>query len=86
MGAKAVHERYGHQTQPANSVSERGNMDFRILTLAYLDPGTGSMLLQALVGGSSGLFVLIRHLWKTFHNKPLSESVQHRLPGPDPRQ
>lgn len=34
--------------------------------LAYLDPGTGSMLLQAIVGGSAGLFVFARHIWRSF--------------------
>ncbi len=34
--------------------------------VAYLDPGTGSMLLQAIVGGSAGLLVLCRHLWRSF--------------------
>lgn len=28
---------------------------------AYLDPGAGSLLLQALVGGFAGLFVVVRH-------------------------
>lgn len=37
-----------------------------VTLLAYLDPGTGSMLLQALVGGSAGLIVFVRHLWRTF--------------------
>ncbi|GEM_PF-1262512 len=58
-------------------------MDFSILTFAYLDPGTGSMLLQAIVGGSSGLFVLVRHLWKTLQNRPLKDSVHQRVSLPD---
>lgn len=33
--------------------------------LAYLDPGAGSLLLQALVGGFAGLFVLARHLFRS---------------------
>ena len=28
--------------------------------LAYLDPGSGSMILQALLGGAAGLFVAIK--------------------------
>ncbi len=36
-----------------------------ILTFAYLDPGTGSMLLQAIVGGGAGIVVLVRHFWRT---------------------
>ena len=41
-------------------------MNTYLSTLAYLDPGTGSMLLQAIVGGSAGLFVFVRHLWRSF--------------------
>lgn len=58
-------------------------MDFRMSILAYLDPGTGSMLLQALVGGSSGLFVLVRHLWKTYQNRPLENSVNQHVSSPN---
>lgn len=36
-----------------------------IFQLAYLDPGSGSMLLQAVVGGSAGILLLIRHMWRT---------------------
>lgn len=32
---------------------------------AYLDPGAGSLLLQAFVGGFAGLLVLARHLYRT---------------------
>lgn len=31
--------------------------------LAYFDPGAGSLLLQALVGGVSGLVVVARYAW-----------------------
>lgn len=34
--------------------------------LAYLDPGAGSLLLQALVAGGAGIAVLIKHIWKSF--------------------
>lgn len=34
--------------------------------LAYLDPGNGSLILQALVGGFSGFVVLGRYLWNQF--------------------
>jgi len=32
--------------------------------IAYLDPGSGSLLLQTLVAGFSGLMVFIRYLFK----------------------
>ena len=41
-------------------------MNVYLFTLAYLDPGTGSMLLQAIVGGSAGLYVFVRHMWRSF--------------------
>ncbi|HQX50659.1 MAG TPA: hypothetical protein PLY87_12810 [Planctomycetaceae bacterium] len=41
-------------------------MNTGFLVLAYLDPGTGSMLLQAIVGGSAGLYVFFRHVWRSF--------------------
>ena len=31
---------------------------------AYLDPGSGSMLLQVLLGGAAGLAVLIKLYWQ----------------------
>ena len=40
---------------------------------AYLDPGTGSMLLQAIVGGSAGLFVFARHVWRSFRYRNVNE-------------
>jgi hypothetical protein len=37
-----------------------------LLQFAYLDPGTGSLLLQAIVGGAAGLMIFLKHLWKHF--------------------
>jgi hypothetical protein len=31
--------------------------------LGYFDPGSGSLLLQAIVGGTAGLLVFARYLW-----------------------
>jgi hypothetical protein len=31
--------------------------------VAYFDPGSGSLLMQALVGGTAGLIVFARYLW-----------------------
>ncbi|MCA9061081.1 MAG: hypothetical protein KDA85_21360 [Planctomycetaceae bacterium] len=41
-------------------------MAHTFLSLAYLDPGAGSLVLQAIVGGSAGAIVFLRHLWRTF--------------------
>lgn len=35
---------------------------------AYLDPGTGSMLLQMLLGGIAGGIVVIKLYWQRFKN------------------
>lgn len=50
--------------------------------VAYLDPGNGSLILQALVGGFSGVIVLGRYLWNQFMARkpvpsaPLSAEIQ----------
>ena len=36
-----------------------------LIQLAYLDPGSGSLLLQAIVGGTAGIMVFFRHWWRT---------------------
>jgi len=33
------------------------------VTLAYFDPGSGSLLMQVIVGGTAGLVVFARYLW-----------------------
>jgi type IV secretory pathway VirB2 component (pilin) len=33
---------------------------------AYIDPGTGSMLLQLLMGGVAGALVVVKMYWKGF--------------------
>jgi hypothetical protein len=40
-----------------------GELDSAGLVLAYFDPGSGSLVLQAIVGGTAGLFVLAKYLW-----------------------
>ena len=40
-----------------------------ISLLAYLDPGTGSLLLQALVGGFAGFWVFLRYVWRRWTSK-----------------
>ena len=36
------------------------------LILGYFDPGPGSLLVQALAGGTAGLLVFGRYLWDTY--------------------
>jgi hypothetical protein len=36
--------------------------------LAYFDPGAGSLLVQALVGGAAGLLVFAKYLWDAVLN------------------
>jgi hypothetical protein len=43
--------------------------------LAYLDPGAGSLVLQALVGGGAGLFVFLRQLWKAYRAGAVQPTV-----------
>ena len=43
---------------------------------AYLDAGTGSMILQALMGGFAGLMVLSRIAWQSFFSRSTSVASQ----------
>ena len=36
------------------------------MLLAYFDPGSASLLMQALVGGGAGLVVFARYLWASW--------------------
>jgi hypothetical protein len=50
--------------------------------LAYFDPGPGSLLVQAIVGGTAGLLVFGRYLWNSasarFHG-PIHSNSQPEL-------
>lgn len=37
--------------------------------LAYFDPGSGSLLLQAIVGGSAGLLAFGKYLWDRYSKR-----------------
>lgn len=39
------------------------------LVLAYFDPGPGSLLLQAIVGGGAGLIVFGKYVWNSLRNR-----------------
>lgn len=36
----------------------------RRVVVAYLDPGTGSMVLQLIVGGAAGLLAFLKFRWR----------------------
>jgi len=46
--------------------------------LAYFDPSAGSLLLQALVGGTSGIVVVGRYLWIQFLGHRLNQATVSR--------
>jgi hypothetical protein len=51
---------------------------------AYLDPGTGSMLLQGLIAAVAGGLIIIRTYWDKWKSllsdrKKLGRSLMHRL-------
>jgi hypothetical protein len=52
---------------------------FPSTALAYLDPGSGSMMLQLLLGGIAGLGVFLKLYWQSVvsifrHKKPQEDS------------
>ena len=48
--------------------------------LAYIDPGTGSMLLQLILGGVAGFFVIMRLFW---HRILALVGIRKEKPGSD---
>ena len=53
--------------------------------LAYFDPGPGSLLMQALLGGAAGFLVLARYLWDRApglfrRRKPVAVKVEAEHP------
>lgn len=54
-----------------------------MLTLAYFDPGSASLLMQALVGGGAGLIVFGRYVWMTLTGYGM-QSVAHSSSTPLP--
>jgi hypothetical protein len=50
--------------------------------LAYFDPGSGSFLVQVIVGGSAGLVVLGKYLW----NSLIDRRGNAGLPGIDSKR
>ena len=49
--------------------------------LAYFDPGSGSLLIQMLVGGSAGLFVFAKYLWNSAMNGLRVRKLQSQDPA-----
>lgn len=39
-------------------------MDSLGAVIAYFDPGSGSLVLQAIVGGTAGLVVFAKYMWE----------------------
>ena len=44
-------------------------MRVRNLLFAYLDAGSGSLILQMLVGGFAGVVALFRYRWRSFRRQ-----------------
>jgi hypothetical protein len=50
---------------------------------AYLDPGSGSMLIQLLLGGVAGGAVILKLGWQRFRGLFGASADQQRQPGAD---
>ena len=48
---------------------------------AYLDPGTGSMMLQLLLGGIAGAMVVGKLYWHRFRELPVFRQTEEPHPG-----
>lgn len=52
----------------------------------YLDPGSGSLILQAMVGGFSGIVVLGRYLWTQYVTRKPEQAAMKLSSGELPAQ
>lgn len=50
--------------------------------MAYLDPGTGSMLLQLLLGGVAGILMVAKLYWKQLRTLFLRKKSKETLEPP----
>jgi hypothetical protein len=50
-------------TRPAAVIAAAGMLLWAVPAYAYLDPATGSVLLQGLLAGIAGLMVVLRLYW-----------------------
>jgi hypothetical protein len=57
-------------------------MNTSVSTLAYLDPGTGSLLLQAIVGGTAGVLVFVRYIWRSFRHPVAKDNNRSSISKP----
>lgn len=50
---------------------------------AYIDPGSGGMLVQLLTGGAAGALILARLYWRRLKDRltPKSPAAERALPG-----
>jgi hypothetical protein len=46
--------------------------------LAYFDPGAGSLLIQALLGGTAGLIVFGKYLWDSASSAILHDTARRQ--------
>ena len=49
--------------------------------LAYFDPGSGSLLVQALVGGAAGLLVFAKYVWGWVSNLHRASQPRDKNPA-----
>lgn len=53
------------------------------MILAYLDPGSGSLILQAVLGGAAGLGVAAKAMRSRYRNRKLVDAVEEPAEAPE---
>ena len=44
--------------------------------MAYLDAGSGALLIQVIAGGAAGIVAFVRYRWRSFRHKPDLEAEE----------
>ena len=53
------------------------------MILAYLDPGSGSLILQAVLGGAAGIGVAAKAMRSRWKNRAVADSVDEQSETPE---
>ena len=71
-----VHFREPDATGVASATNKSNTQGAMMNFFAYLDPGTGTVIVQAILGGAAGVAVLFKTVGNKFSRKKKDETIE----------